>query len=52
VDVGAQARKVAEPHGFQVVREPFAAVGGRSVDVEVRSPHDQRCQKGLISRNF
>ena len=41
-----QARKAAQRHGFQASREAFAAGGGRSVDVEVRSRHDQRCQKG------
>ena len=52
VDTGAQARNAARRHEFQAARKAFAAGGGRSVDVELRSRHDQRCQKGLISRNF
>jgi hypothetical protein len=52
VDVGPQARKAARRHGFQASPEAFAPSGGRSVDVEVRSHHGQRYQKGLISRNF
>ena len=47
-----QARKAAQRHGFQAPPKAFAAGGGRSVDVEVRNRRDQRCQKGLISRNF
>src|SRR5215211_4648123 len=52
VGAGAQARKAAQRHGFQGVPKAFPAGGGRSVDVEVRSRHAERCQKGLISRNF
>ena len=52
VDVGPQGRKAAQRHGFQASREPFAAGGGRSVDVEVWNRHAQGSQKGLISRNF
>jgi integrase len=46
VDVGAQARKAAQRLGFQSARKGFAAAGGRSVDVEARSRHDQRYEKG------
>ena len=52
MDAGTQARKAAQRHGFQGVPKAFPAGGGRSVDVEVRSRHAERCQKGLISRNF
>ncbi len=52
VDAGAEAGKAAQRHGFQARRKAFAAGRGRSVDIEARSRHDQRCQKGLISRNF
>jgi hypothetical protein len=44
--------RAARRHGFQASLEAFAPSGGRSVDVEVRSHHGQRYQKGLISRNF
>jgi len=52
VDVEPEARNSAQRLGFQASRKAFAAGGGRSVDVEVRSHHDQRPQKELISRNF
>ena len=46
VDVGRQACKAAQRLGFQASRKTFAAAGGRSVDVDVRSRHDRRRQKG------
>jgi hypothetical protein len=46
VDVELEARKTGQRLGFQAPRKAFAAGGGRSVDVEVRSRHDQPCQKG------
>ncbi len=52
VDAGAEAGKAAQRNGFQARRKGFAAGRGRSVDMEARSRHDQRRQKGLISRNF
>jgi hypothetical protein len=41
MDTGAQARSAAQRHGFWASRKAFAAAGGRLVDVEVRSRHDQ-----------
>ena len=46
VDAGPQARKAAQRHGFQASREAFAAGGGRSVDVEVRSRRDRTLTEG------
>ena len=52
MDADAQGRKPAQRHGFQASRKPFPAGGGRSVDIEAGRCDDERCQKGLISRNF
>jgi hypothetical protein len=52
VDVGPKGRKAAPRHGFQAPPKPLSAGGGRSVDVDVRNPRHEFCQKGLISRNF
>jgi len=46
VDVELEARKTGQRLGFQASRKAFAVGGGRAADVEVRSHHHQRCQKG------
>jgi integrase len=52
VDVGSQARKAAQRHGFQASRGRLSAGGGRSVDVEAATYRGEGKRKGLISRNF
>ena len=52
VDVDPEDRRIAQRFGFQASPKAFAAGGGRSVDVEVRSRDDQRWSGKLINRNF
>jgi len=52
VDVDPKDRRIAQRFGFQASPKAFAAGGGRSVDVEVRSRDDQRWSGKLINRNF
>ena len=56
VDAGwTSARRSGKPHRDTISRprgEAFVAGCGRSVDVDVRKPRYEFCQKGLTSRNL